>query len=140
MIFEFCDCQYWNICWHYLCSCSNQNYIFYFLQIVNNLVVLFWRLCVLDKLRHCFLNLKWHLKIIKTIIIIALDINAITIDIFIIISILYIITKLTELHELTLIVSFLLILKFHMGKSKLYFNIIVSIKSKFLANWVIGRT
>ena len=50
--------------------------------------------------------------------IVVLDINAITNDIFIIISILYIIAELTELHELTLIVSFLLILKVHMGKSK----------------------
>ena len=51
-------------------------------------------------------------------IIIALDINVITNNIFIIIFILYIIAELTELHELTLIVSFLLIPKIHMGKSK----------------------
>ena len=42
-----------------------KHYIFYILQIVNILVVLFRNLCVLDKLRHCFLNLKGHLKIIK---------------------------------------------------------------------------
>ena len=29
------------------------------------LVLLFWNLCVLGKLRHCFLNLKGHLNIIK---------------------------------------------------------------------------
>ena len=34
-------------------------------QIVNILVLLFWNLRVLDKLRHCFLNLKEHLKLIK---------------------------------------------------------------------------
>ena len=50
--------------------------------------------------------------------IVVLDINAITNDIFIIISILYIIAELTELHELTLIASFPLILKVHMGKLK----------------------
>ena len=32
---------------------------------LNILVLLFWNLWVLDKLRHCFLNLKGHLKIIK---------------------------------------------------------------------------
>ena len=37
----------------------------FILQIVNILVLLFWNLCVLDKLRHCFLNLKGHLKLIK---------------------------------------------------------------------------
>ena len=57
-------------------------------------------------------------KLLKTIIIIALDINAVTNDIFIIISILYIIAELTELHELTLIASFLLILNVHMVQSK----------------------
>ena len=37
------------------------------LQFISSLilVLLFWNLCVLDKLRHCFLNLKGHLKIIK---------------------------------------------------------------------------
>ena len=35
----------------------------FILQIVNILVLLFWNLCVLDKLRHCFLNLKGHLKL-----------------------------------------------------------------------------
>ena len=56
----------------------------------------------------------------KIIIIIALDINVITNDIVIIISILCIFAELTELHELTLITSFLflLILKGHMGKLK----------------------
>ena len=37
----------------------------FILQIVNILVLLFWNLCVLDKLRHCFSNLKGHLKLIK---------------------------------------------------------------------------
>ena len=32
---------------------------------MNILIVFFWNLCVLDKLLHCFLNLKVHLKIIK---------------------------------------------------------------------------
>ena len=43
-----------------------KHYIFH-LQFypVNILVLLFWDLCVLDKMRHCFLNLKGHLKIIK---------------------------------------------------------------------------
>ena len=94
----------------------------FILQVVNILVLLFWNLCVLDKLRHCFLNLKGHLKIIKNYnhycSSIDIKINPITNDIFIIISILYIIAELTELHELTLIASFLLILKVHMGKSK----------------------
>ena len=56
----------------------------------------------------------------KIIIIIDLDINVITNDIVIIISILCIIAELTELHELTLITSFLflLILKGYMGKLK----------------------
>ena len=35
------------------------------LQIVNILVLLFWNVCVLDKLQHCFFNLKGHLKLIK---------------------------------------------------------------------------
>ena len=34
-------------------------------QIVNTLVLLFGNLRVLDKLPHCFLNLKGHLKLIK---------------------------------------------------------------------------
>ena len=37
----------------------------FILQVVNILVLLFWNLCVLDKLLHCFLNLKGHLKLIK---------------------------------------------------------------------------
>ena len=37
----------------------------FILQIVNILVLLFWNSCVLDKLRHCFLNLKGHLTLIK---------------------------------------------------------------------------
>ena len=37
----------------------------FILQIVNILVLLFWNLCLLDKLRHCPLNLKGHLKLIK---------------------------------------------------------------------------
>ena len=37
----------------------------FILQIVNILVLHFWNLCVLSKLRHCFLNLKWHLKLFK---------------------------------------------------------------------------
>ena len=50
----------------------------------------------------------------------AVNMNVITNDIFIIISILYIINKLTELHELTFIASFLfyLIAKVHIGKLK----------------------
>ena len=46
-------------------------------------------------------------KELKTIIIVAVSINVITNDNFIIISILYIIAELIELHELTLIASFL---------------------------------
>ena len=38
----------------------------FILQVVNICVPLFWNLCVLDKLRHCFLNVKGHLKLIKT--------------------------------------------------------------------------
>ena len=37
----------------------------FILQVVNICVLLFWDLCVLDKLQHCFLNVKWHLKLIK---------------------------------------------------------------------------
>ena len=37
----------------------------FIMQIVNILELLFWNLCVLDKLRHCFLTLKGHLKLIK---------------------------------------------------------------------------
>ena len=37
----------------------------FILQIVNILVLLFWNLCVLDKLRYCFLKLKGHSKLIK---------------------------------------------------------------------------
>ena len=37
----------------------------FILQIVNILVLLFRNLCVLDKLSHCFLNLKEYLKLIK---------------------------------------------------------------------------
>ena len=37
----------------------------FILQIVNILVLFFWNLCVLDKMRHYFLNLKGHLKLIK---------------------------------------------------------------------------
>ena len=104
-----------------------KHYIFtssFTVQIVNILILLFWNLYFVDKLRHCLLNLKGHLKIIKNcnhvIIIIALDTNVITNNFFIIISILCIIVKLTELHELTLIASFLflLTLKVHMGKLK----------------------
>ena len=53
--------------------------------------------------------------------IIAVNINVITNDIFIIISILYIINELTELHELAFIASFLffLIAKVHIGKLKI---------------------
>ena len=52
--------------------------------------------------------------------IIAVDMNVITNGIFVIISILYIIAELTELHKLTLIVSFLffLIVKVRTGKLK----------------------
>ena len=61
------------------------------------------------------MNLTGHLKLI----IIAVDINVIT-NGFFIISILYIIAELTELHKLTLIASFLflLIAKVHTGKLK----------------------
>ena len=56
----------------------------------------------------------------KSIIIIAVSINVITNDIFIIISISYIINELTELHDLTFIAFFLflLIAKVHTGKLK----------------------
>ena len=37
----------------------------FILQIVKFLVLLFWNLCVFDKLWHYFLNLKGHLKLIK---------------------------------------------------------------------------
>ena len=37
----------------------------FILHIVKILLLLFWNLCVLDKLRHWFLNLKGHLKIIR---------------------------------------------------------------------------
>ena len=61
------------------------------------------------------MNLTGHLKLI----IIAVDINVIT-NGFFIISILYIIAELTELHKLTLITSFhfLVIVKVHTGKLK----------------------
>ena len=35
------------------------------LQIVNFVVLLFWNLCVLENLQHCFLHLKRHLKTVK---------------------------------------------------------------------------
>ena len=68
LIFEFCGYQYWKICWLCNCNCSNRNVLFisrFILQIVNILVLLFWNVCVLDKLRYCFLNLKGRLKTIK---------------------------------------------------------------------------
>ena len=37
----------------------------YFLSHLYLLILLFWNLCVLNKLRHWFLNLKGHLKLIK---------------------------------------------------------------------------
>ena len=37
----------------------------FILMIENILVLLSWNLCVLDKLRHCFSNLKGLLKLIK---------------------------------------------------------------------------
>ena len=37
----------------------------FILQVVNIFLLLFWNLCVLDKLGHCFLNVKGHLKLIK---------------------------------------------------------------------------
>ena len=37
----------------------------FILQIVNILVFLFRNLCVLDKLWHCFFNIKEHLKLIN---------------------------------------------------------------------------
>ena len=49
---------------------------------------------------------------------IAVDINVIRNGIFIIISILYIIAELTELHELIASFLFLLIVKVHTGKLK----------------------
>ena len=53
----------------------------------NLLVFLFWNLCVLDKLRHCFLQIYKDIwKQLKTIIIIVVSIVVDTIDIFIIIS------------------------------------------------------
>ena len=66
----------------------------------------------------CIYNDIW--KQSKSIIIIAVSVNVITNDIFIIISILYIINELTELHELTFIESFLFLLieKVHIGKLK----------------------
>ena len=58
----------------------------------NLLVFLFWNLCVLDKLRHCFLQIhKDHKDIwkqLKTIIIIVVKIVVDAIEIFIIISVL----------------------------------------------------
>ena len=37
----------------------------FILQVLNILILLFWNLCVPDKLRHCFLNLKGNLTLTK---------------------------------------------------------------------------
>ena len=92
----------------------------FILQIVNILVLFFWNLCVLDKMRHYFLNLKGHLKLIKNYNLHCCWYQCYYKWHFYHYSILYIIAELAELHELTLIASFLflLIVKICTGKLK----------------------
>ena len=86
--FWICWHQYWKIRYHYLADCGNLNFVFlrfsFFLQNVNVvLVFLFWNLCFLHKLQHCFLqnnNCIW--KQLKTVIISAISIIVIIIVIF----------------------------------------------------------
>ena len=93
----------------------------FILQIVNILVLLFWYCCVLDKLRHWFLNLKGHLKLIKNYNHYCCWYQCYYKWHFYHYSILYIIAELTELNELTLIASFLflLVVKVHTGKNRI---------------------
>ena len=100
-----------------------ENFIFltssFILWIVNVLVLLFWNLCVLDKLKHCFLQIYKDIwKKLKSIIIIVVIIIVTVIDIIIIISMLNIIAELTQSSEVTLISFFicLLISEVHIGK------------------------
>ena len=93
----------------------------FILQIVNILVLFFWNLCVLDKLRDCVLNLKGHLKLIKNYNHYCCWYQCYYKWHFYHYSILYIIAELTELNELTLIASFLflLVVKVHTGKNRI---------------------
>ena len=93
----------------------------FILQIVNILVLFFWNLCVLDKMRHYFLNLKGHLKLIKNYNHYCCWYQCYYKWHFYHYSILYIIAELTELNELTLIASFLflLVVKVHTGKNRI---------------------
>ena len=96
--------------WHLVLSCR----LWYFWNFFSEIYVALinWDIA------FCIYKDIW--KQSKSIIIIAVSINVITNDIFIIISILYIINESTELHELTFIASFLffLIAKVHIGKLK----------------------
>ena len=96
--------------WHLVLSCR----LWYFWNFFSEIYVALinWDIA------FCIYKDIW--KQSKSIIIIAVSINVITNDAFIIISILYIINELTELHELTFIATFLflLIAKVHIGKLK----------------------
>ena len=124
MIFELCGYQYWKICWRKLCNCSNWNFIFWH-PVLSYRLWIFWNFFseIYVALINCditFYIYKDIWKQSKSIIIIAVSINVITNDIFIIISILYIINELPESHKLIFIASFLflLIAKVHIGKLK----------------------
>ena len=93
----------------------------FILQIANILVLFFWNLCVLDKIRHYFFNLKWHLKLIENYNHCCCWYQCYYRWHFYHYSILYIIAELTELNELTLIASFLflLVVKVHTGKNRI---------------------
>ena len=71
-------------------------------------MLLFWNLRFLDKLSHCFMQIKFAFNII----VIVTDI--------LIVSELYNQSELTELHQRTMVTSFLLLLigKEKMGKLK----------------------
>ena len=79
--------------WHPVWPCRLWTFWFFFSEIYVS-----WSNCDIS---FCIYKDIW--KQLKTIIIIAVSINIITNYIFIIISILYIIAELTELHELTVI-------------------------------------
>ena len=96
--------------WHPVLSCRLWIFWNFFSEIYVALIICDIAFCIYKDI--------W--KQSKSIIIIAVSINVITSGIFIIISILYIITELTELHELTFTAPFLflLIVKIHIGKLK----------------------
>ena len=97
--------------------------LYFWHQILSYRLWIFWNF--FSEICVAFINCDIALYIYKDIwkqskyiIIIAVSISVVTNDIFIIISISYIINELTELHDLTFIASFLflLIAKVHTGK------------------------